>query len=110
MRCANNSTNPGSLPHSRTKCVSTRPATAWSKSCSYFAIESDDQWGASTSPTSMSWPDSSALSTAVAMRGSQWRIPVSTGIPRKRSSAARVSSVTAFSGDGASESSIPSAR
>jgi len=76
----------------------------------FKAIESDDQCGASTRPTRCSCPSSSAVSTAAAMRGSQWRIPVSTRIPRDSSSAARVSSVIALRGDGPSESSIPSAR
>ena len=55
-------------------------------------------------------PSASASSTAVAMRGSQCRMPVRTGSPSSASSAARVASVTAFSGEGASESSIPSPR
>jgi hypothetical protein len=109
-RSARRSTKPGSTPHSRTKCVSARPATAPSNSSRYLAIESDDQCGASTSPTSVSWPRRSASSTAVPIRGCQWRMPVSTGSPSNASSAARVSSVIALSGEGSSESSIPSAR
>ena len=43
---------------------------------SYFAIDIVDQCGASTSPTRRSSPPAIASSTAVAMRGSQCRIPV----------------------------------
>ena len=110
QRSASSETKPGSVPHARTNRVSTRPATASSKSRSYFAIESDDQWGASTRPTSASWPSSSAVSTAPAIRGSQWRMPVRTRMSTASSRAARVSSVIALSGDGPSESSIPRAR
>ena len=101
---------PGSSLQARTKRVSARPATASSKRPSYFAIESDDQCGASTSPRIGALPAASAASTAAAIRGSQWRIPVSTGIPSTASSAALVSSVIALSGEGPSPSSIPSAR
>ena len=41
----------GSVPHSRTKRVSARPPAAASNCSSYFAIDSDDQCGARTSPT-----------------------------------------------------------
>ena len=49
----------------------------------------------------------SAASAASAMRGGQCFMPVKTGSPSSASSAARVCSVIAFSGD---ESSIPSRR
>ncbi len=55
----------------------------------------------------MSAPPASARSTAAAIRGCQWRMPVKTGIPSSASSAARVASVISFSGF---ESSIPSRR
>ena len=68
---ASSARNPSSEPHSLTKRVSVRPATAASKSASYFAIDSVDQCGARTSPTRRSWPSSSAASTAAPIRGSQ---------------------------------------
>ena len=52
-------------------------------------------------------PVASAASAASAIRGVQCFIPVKTGIPSSTSSAARVSSVIAFSGF---ESSIPRRR
>ena len=109
-RRASAATNAGSAPQRRTNRVSTRPATASSKSASYFATDIVEKCGARTSPTSRSASRASASSTAVAMRGSQWRMPVSTGKPSSHPSAARVASVTALSGEGSSESSIPSAR
>ena len=83
-RRASAATKPGSAPQRRTKRVSARPATASSKSASYFAIDIVEKCGARTSPTSRSASPASASSTAVAMRGSQWRMPVQHRQPELR--------------------------